>query len=214
MGKSSSDRIIRQALRVLVVSLLAYLVVMPLWWTLAPYYSKGMCVVANLLLARNPINGEELKYSYEQGFIRCDYDGRIQLRNGEVTGIRGTVRSRQHQIEFGLPLWLVFMLATPFKSFRRRAETFAPGLAIVLAVQLGLIMLFAFTGRLAAIDKWANPVDLRLDGMELYVLRWVHNLPEGLVAALSALFAWLLVGLPQLTATIDQQTNQQKPLMP
>ncbi len=166
---------------------------------LAPYYSRMLCAVANVVSGYNPITGDTRRYEFDEGNIKGHIEFTIRTRS-QPSGRRMPVGLiwGSRLAHFSLPIWVALILATPVGGWRRKLVYLFLGWLIVLAGQILGLYMQTMLGKLAVLDKLARQGEYHITKTEQYLLIWEYVFSLRFGATLVPILTWMVIGLPRL----------------
>lgn len=202
----------RRAYKFVLLVLLIYALVTPIWWWLSPVYSRALCSAANCMFQFNLLSSDEMVYSYENGSITGEITFLLTtLADGREARVaaRPVWEARLHHFSF--TIWAALLLATPFGNWKKKLLYFFLGWAIVFAGQLFALFVETLSEKSLFLQSEQMFQQYRLAAIEEYILNWGGMFFLLVGNKLLPLVLWFLWGLPYLLRRRSEEPEGDAP---
>lgn len=190
----------RRVYRFILIMTLCWVLVLPVWVWISPYYGKLLAVTGNVVFHKNPLNDYEISYRFEKiSIIAHLYFNVTRISDGSKVLFQGSPSWDSRRFHFGFTIWTALLLATPFdRRWGKKATCFFVGWAVIFVTQLfGLFFQtlhhnLLFLESLAAQKQYLSPT-----GYD-YFLGWIGRYMVLIGTATLPIIVWLFIGVPKL----------------
>ena len=194
----------RRVYRFFFVMILCWVVILPIWNWLSPYYGKSLAVVASAIFQKNPFNDYELSYRFEKiSIISNIYFSVTRISDGQKEYFEGSPSWDGRRFHFSFTIWAALMLATPFeRKWGRKLLLFMIGWAAVFFGQLLSLFFQTFHQNLFFLQTLA-PTQYYPPSTSVYLFILIGRYALLLGGMVIPFGVWLFVGFPQLKRIIE-----------